>query len=914
METRLPCDTQKQPPGIKGLALSFILFFLPISYVWAQAGASPAIRGNGIYKNSMYWINWDLNNDNRPGDDIANNSVRTVTTPQGITYNIKITNLSGSIQSYVSGQFPSDDLKTGYNWYRAVSSSGIQSWPGNSYNYTSSPVTSAYDNASDAHNSVTGIRNTSASTTVSFRITVTATLNGAPASIAGMSVAGAESINGSSEYEEYTTEAHPWQAIDRIKNVVNSASALFRTVVDVSNQGRTIRMRNPTATEGPGTIIWFSKDAGHVDITLKGGGIQAVAIGFLSTFDFGDAPAGYGDAIHLQDVGFTGGTPGIGTGVDLAGLSLATRNYPALLLGSKVDSDASMWYSADLLGDDMHDEDDEDALPNPYRLSSANLPGTTAFTINNIPVINRLGANATLMGWIDVNNNGIFDVSEAASAIVHPGATTATLQFSGLPAGLKPFIRYPLRLRLATAFATANTTGQDARSIGSANEGEVEDHLVQLTGSPVSGKVFEDNNRNYVFDDTETLYNASIPLFAYLIDGSGSILQKTQVLNSQYVLEDFPTGDITPLNLKVMLSAADMATGTSISNPDGTAPAGYLRSGEDLSRTSGSAVQGINSNDFVVSITHVPSGGLHQVNFGLFLQSLAGGISGKIFNDNNRNHLFDDTETLYSGATPLFAYLLDASGNITQKTQVLNGVYTLGSLPPDGSSTLPVKVLVSAVNIEAGISMVSPAGMAPQDYLLSGEDFSQTLGMAVHGVNDNDFVADIIEWPLAGVKHVNFGMFLRSLAADSTVFESFEAKVVNGQLQVNWRTASEADAVEFEIQVSGDNVNFIPIGRVASLAAGGNSKTTLNYHFSSAIENIFSVLSIFPVILLALSRVHKNRRTGFTILLISVSLIGVHCKMKDIELSKKLFVRVAQTDKYNSKTYSRTVLLWVNHP
>ncbi|MGE9312092.1 CshA/CshB family fibrillar adhesin-related protein [Niabella sp. CJ426] len=913
MRIYLHCYTKYQKLRTIGFALAFILLFVQINHAFAQAGASPAIRGNGTFKNSMYWINWDLNNDSRPGDHISNNSVRTVTTPQGITYHITITNLAGTIESYVSGQFPSDDLKTGYNWYKSASSSGHQSWPGSSYNYNGSPITNAYDNASDAHNSIIGIINTHAATTVSFRITVAATLNGVPASIAGMTVAGAESINGSNEYEEYTTAGNAWQAIDRIKNIVNPASTLFRTVVDVSNEGRTIKMRNPTSTEGAGTMIWFSKNADYVDITLKGGGKQAVAIGFLSTFDFGDAPAGYGDAIHLQDVGFTGGTPGVGMGINLAALPLAARNYPALLIGEKIDSDAAMWYSTDLLGDDTHDEDDEDGLVTPYSLPVAILPGATSFKISNIPVTNNLGVNATLIGWIDVNNNGVFDVNEAASTTVLSGATTATLNFSGLSSGLRAFVSYPLRLRLATTFPTANSTGQDARSIGSANEGEVEDHLVKLTGFPVSGKVFNDDNRNNLFDDTETLYNTATPFFAYAIDGSGTIVRKTQVVNGQYTLEDFPSGNITDQNIKVMLSATDIAPGTRIISPTGVAPGGYFRSGEDVNHTAGGALQGANSNDFVVDIVDVPLAGLGNVNFGVFLESLAGGISGKVFNDNNRNHLFDNTETLYNATTPLFAYVIDGSGNIVQKTQVLNGQYMLKNFALDNAGVQNMKVMLSATSIAIGTAMSSPGGMAPEGYSLSGEDLSQTSGVgATHGIDSNDFVVDINELPLAGLNDVNFGVFLQSLAGALTVFGPFEAKVTNGQLQVHWSTLSEANVDHFEVEISKDNINFITIGEIISQANEGNSTAQLNYTFSSSIGNVFSVLSISAF--LALFLVKKRRKVTLITLLFFVSMTGIHCKMKDIELGKKLFIRVAQIDKHGSKIYSRTVQLWVNYP
>lgn len=222
--------------------------------------------------------------------------------------------------------------------------------------------------------------------------------------------------------------------------------------------------------------------------------------------------------------------------------------------------------------------------------------------------------------------------------------------------------------------------------------------------------------------------------------------------------------------------------------------------------------------------------------------------------------------------------------------------------------------MLSATDIAMGYNMSKPSGMPPAGYLLSGEDMSQTSAEATKGIDSNDFVVDIVDVPLTGLRNVNFGVFLRSLAEGTTVFGSFNAKVVSGQLELDWSTLSELNTQHFEIEVSNDNINFVSIASVAGKAIGGNSKTQLNYTFSSAIGNVFSVLSISAFFLLALPVFKKRHKMKLIALLIFASLIGLRCNKKDIALSKKLFIRIAHIDKNGGKTYSRTVQLWVNYP
>ena len=112
---------------------------------------------------------------------------------------------------------------------------------------------------------------------------------------------------------------------------------------------------------------------------------------------------------------------------------------------------------------------------------------STSYTLANIPVTNTTGSTATLYAWIDFNVNGSFESSEFTSATVANGATTATLTWNlasfTCGTSIVPGNAY-LRMRLTTDVLTDNggTTNVDERSYGIANNGEVEDYKIYISG------------------------------------------------------------------------------------------------------------------------------------------------------------------------------------------------------------------------------------------------------------------------------------------------------------------------------------------------------------------------------------------------------------------------------------------------
>ncbi|CAN5433463.1 hypothetical protein BH10ACT7_BH10ACT7_08110 [soil metagenome] len=173
---------------------------------------------------------------------------------------------------------------------------------------------------------------------------------------------------------------------------------------------------------------------------------QTTSAGFCE--DYGDAPASYGTtktdsgASHiLRDF------DGVSTG--------------SLMLGSTVDTDADA-SGLTGAGDDSSDLDDENgvtAFPAVSDLSS-----DYSMTVD---LTNTTGSGATLAGWIDFNDNGLFDASERATATVGAVATQATLNWSGIS---------PVAGATYARFRIYPGTVPSPSPMGQADGGEVEDY------------------------------------------------------------------------------------------------------------------------------------------------------------------------------------------------------------------------------------------------------------------------------------------------------------------------------------------------------------------------------------------------------------------------------------------------------
>ncbi len=193
----------------------------------------------------------------------------------------------------------------------------------------------------------------------------------------------------------------------------------------------------------------------------------------------------YGENNHSYDFGFTttskdygdapDGTSGNSTGdytTTLANGGASHTIVNNLSIGSTVDSDSGTLQNTAATADNIDGTNDEDGVASFSPLKTDD--GTYSVSVN---VTNTVGA-ANLIGWIDFNQDGIFQSTEAATATVanSAGVQTKVLNWSSIPANTKAGTTYA-RFRLSTDAALTTSY-----STGAATNGEVEDYQLTVAG------------------------------------------------------------------------------------------------------------------------------------------------------------------------------------------------------------------------------------------------------------------------------------------------------------------------------------------------------------------------------------------------------------------------------------------------
>ncbi|NYE95987.1 putative repeat protein (TIGR01451 family) [Psychromicrobium silvestre] len=190
---------------------------------------------------------------------------------------------------------------------------------------------------------------------------------------------------------------------------------------------------------------------------------DAFPVSFTFDEDFGDAPASYdqGNAARavVSDVH-------LGAGISADNINVAN---------AVASPNSSATAALDTLDDGV-------ALP-PLRAGDTSYSATVA--------ISGASKAGTTCGWVDFNQNGIFDnPSEQACASFAAGATSATLNWSGL-SGIVPGQTY-------ARFRVGYTAAQIQSPIGASDSGEVEDYALTVGLAPISCSVL------YGLDQTKT--------------------------------------------------------------------------------------------------------------------------------------------------------------------------------------------------------------------------------------------------------------------------------------------------------------------------------------------------------------------------------------------------------------------------
>ncbi|MFT3701315.1 MAG: GEVED domain-containing protein [Agriterribacter sp.] len=261
------------------------------------------------------------------------------------------------------------------------------------------------------------------------------------------------------DFVSSTNESVKVEFFDASSTLINTSNIIVKTisttglpVISTAATSITVTGNGAAANEPLIALTITSTNVRTVRITQltnPAGGSYALFFAVLQT-DHGDAPAGYGDAMHFPSTTLRLGT--IGPDAEATAQS-----------STQADGDNSP-VSASVIND-------EDAVSSFAALSS----DATTYSVN-ATVSNTTGANATLRGWIDFNRNGVFDAGEAAATVtVANGATTATLNWTGLT-GLVVGKTY-------ARFRIASNSSEVTGATGVAFTGEAEDYTFDITAA-----------------------------------------------------------------------------------------------------------------------------------------------------------------------------------------------------------------------------------------------------------------------------------------------------------------------------------------------------------------------------------------------------------------------------------------------
>ena len=293
-----------------------------------------------------------------------------------------------------------------------------------------------------------------------------------------------------------TDQSVTWRVLDTMRSdpcISKNTGKQVTTDAEVSGGGQTLRLMpsdeecvyqsggsysRPNGLGGPDAVM-FMEGATKATITMQGSGYSAVALGLIVATDFGDAPESYGYSGSLFQPKWQDGEVSATTdafGVSPQAMMYMDRGAPRL--GERIDAEGYQKFSADAQADDTNAIfDDEDSID----LTQWGI--TTSPGQSHTERVACEGAGK-IAGWIDWNNNGVFDDTEKSDEVPCSG-NTATLTWK-VPQDVTNTVRSVdgetgskpdsyMRVRM-----TKDNDGNDQKPTGITATGEVEDYKVSI--------------------------------------------------------------------------------------------------------------------------------------------------------------------------------------------------------------------------------------------------------------------------------------------------------------------------------------------------------------------------------------------------------------------------------------------------
>ncbi|WP_300600725.1 hypothetical protein [Niabella sp.] len=242
-------------------------------------------------------------------------------------------------------------------------------------------------------------------------------------------------------------------------------------------------------------------------------------------------------------------------------------------------------------------------------------------------------------------------------------------------------------------------------------------------------------------------------------------------------------------------------------------------------------------------------------------------------------------------------------GNETGDTQHdwIGGSATISSLPTNGFVLTYDGHVITQADIDGGGYVIANYDAAKLSIApgpgTPGNATSTSFSYAVNGKNAR---SDDTTYT------VNFAVPL------PVTFGTFTASLSNGNLVINWTTGSEVNNDHFEIEASADGTHFTTIGTVKSLAPDGNSTDAIQYRFSVDMSSNLTALGLGVLILGGLGICFRRRsRMPFACLMVlglAATIGGCRKAGEKVADDSKLYIRVAQVNKDNTRSYSKVIM------
>ncbi|WP_223947585.1 SpaA isopeptide-forming pilin-related protein [Arthrobacter sp. NtRootA1] len=409
--------------------------------------------------------------------------------------------------------------------------------------------------------------------------------------------------------------------------------------------------------------------------------------------DFGDAPASYDQSNAARSV-LSDVTLGPNVTEDNATVANGTAS-----------PNASPTAALDLL--------DDGVLLTPLNA------GATSYSTN--VSINGASKAGTVCGWIDVDKDGIFDnPAERACSTFAAGATTATLMWASLPAGITAGTTY-------SRFRIGYTATQIQSPVGASDSGEVEDYLFTVAppAAPAITLVKTVDKTTLVAGETAT--------YTFVAKNTGNVtlsgvaITETQFSGSgtmsalSYSWPGLPgillPGQSVTATATYVVTQTDVTTGllTNTAKVTGNPPLGTPVTATDDAQVTAPPAWTVKKtatvNGTVPADQSVSPG--QTIVYTVTATSTSGSIAGVVLKDDLGNVL--DDATFVSGSATLTIGTgspVAVANPVAPSTMLITAPFTL---PAGQTATLTYSVVVNAgawnaqlVNVVTGTSTTTP--------------------------------------------------------------------------------------------------------------------------------------------------------------------------------------------------------------